>query len=335
MRKGFAFFHVLIIFAITLISLTYINYLVTLEKLIDISYEDKIQSDLLAESKINRVFYEDFYYKGILEPWIIKDLNNNTSKLISMDVNHLDLNDSYKFVSGAIIDYKTSDHFSRKYLELKTEARYKGITTSIKSSGPIVEDIFEVGNLPIISSETSAALADYYNIINNELKTENISDQMQVFNIFDYDDILLKYKDSTNNELIRSRNEAVCGSSLFISNKYIFLIIRNTMNKPIKFNVGDKINFDKITYSGIMYLEGDLEVSTNFDFNGILILKGENSKVNINPDCIFKFRGIILTQGTTDYVVNMDLVYDRGYIYRYGVYLPGFLNPRLVVTKKF
>lgn len=331
-RNGFISIIVIFIMIVIMISTIYLNYLTTLQSMMELSSRDKIQSYYNAENKINKVFYDSKYYDNKLKPAIIDHLKYPTSPtyqkaIINIDNSDKDCNDSINTVNARFYDTGT-----REYFELTTESKYNGITNQIKATGPIVKDIFEIGGLPLLSYDldfnTCKDISSFYDEIEDNLNLDSIPTNIKGLNTFDYNKIVVKTNNSTLNNLTKIRNETQVTESF---GKEVFFIIKNKIYTPIELVIEDGNNGRVQDLYGIIYLEGDLVISSNFNFCGILILKGGDIIVNTTTKP--KFTGIIITDGNTDFIEDIELKHNRWYIYKYGIYLPGFLDPRIEISK--
>jgi hypothetical protein len=332
-RNGFITVIVLLIMIVVMSAAIYLNYLTTLQSLIEVSSTDKIQSYYLAETKINRIVYEEDYFLNKLKPAIINHLKYPTAAIyentiIKIENCDLDSNDSINTVNARFYDNGT-----REYMELTTQSKYKDITTTqINANGTLVKGMFEIGGLPLLSYDldfkTSAEISSFYDEIKDNLNLNDIPTTIKGLYTFDHNKVIVKTNDSTLNYLTKIRNENQVTESFF---KEVFFIIKNNIYNPIELVMENGNNSRILDLYGIIYLEGNLVISTNFSFNGILILKGGNIIVNtpIKP----KFSGIIITDGNTDFSDDIELNYNRWYIYKYGIYLPGFLDVRIESSK--
>jgi hypothetical protein len=131
--------------------------------------------------------------------------------------------------------------------------------------------------------------------------------------------------DSKLKELIKIRNEV---ESIETFDKDIFFIIKNKINTPVELIIDNNLDL-----SGIIFLEGNLVINSKFTFKGIIILKGVDSNIIVNTTERPVLNGIVLTEGDTSFSDHIELKYDSGFICKYGIYLPGFLEPKLEVIK--
>ena len=330
MKKG-GYISVLVLFImiIVFVSAMYINYLLQLQRLIEVSNQESIQSYYFAEAALNRVMYDEVNYEKHIKPAIINHLMFQTGHYKNFNItldSTIDENDTNKLIAGRFY----MDNY-RKCMELTTESNYKGIKTNIEVSGPIIRDIFELSNLPLISYDldlnTCEELEKYYQELVDDISFDNLPSEIDGLNIFNYNKIILKNHNSTLLKVVKVRNGL---ENIEVIKKQVFLNIRNDVHNSI---TTLEIN-DPLTLNGIIFLEGDLIINANFNFNGILILKGTDSKIIVNDEVDKpKIRGIIITEGETEFINKVDLKYDSGYIYKYGINLPGFIHPQLGVTK--
>lgn len=327
-RKGSITFLALIIMLVILLSSTFLIYLAKLQNLITVSSINKIQSYYLAESKINKVFYDDKYYMNYIYPYIKERLSYSEilPKEFYLDMDDMDENDNKNMIKYSFIKNPTN---SRKELEIKVDSIYNGIETSMKAYGPVVNDIFDL-ELPFINTNTYPELIGLIDDIKQYISLSSLpsNSKIQGINTYDYDKIILKYRNSSKIKYITYRNDQ-CIIDQDIE-KTIFLIVKNHLNKTITLQIGD--NEGTIELKGIIYVEGDLYINSDIKFDGILIVTG-NIYTETNIGDKSQIRGIILSDGNVEFN-NIKIIYNRDWVYTYGVYLPEFIKPRLEVYKK-
>ena len=335
-RKGFVFIPIiLIVFCIVTLCSMYIVYLTKLEACMTFSLSDKIQSNYHSETKINRILYDEYYRDTYLEPFIINHLVNpmTAPRSLSIKLKYEDIDDKDTLNKVNVTIYNNDNN--RKEISIDTESNYNGIRTSLHKKARVVNDIFEVGKLPIVSydlcEDLSGKLSLFYNELKDGLILDKIPSKYKIIHTFDHDKISIRSKDSTDNTIKKTRNIAI---ELEDYNKKTYkdtiFIIENKLYTPLTLEIEESTYKDPLVLNGIIYLEGDLIISGRFKFNGIIILKGKASKIIVNSEIEPVIRGMILTEGNTDYLDKVDIMYNSDYIYKYGIYLPGFfeLNTR-------
>ncbi|MBC8588447.1 hypothetical protein [Paratissierella segnis] len=324
-KKGFMTVFALLIMSIIMIFSTYLIYITKFQSLITVSSINKVQSYYLAESKINKVLYDDKYYLNHIYPVIKNKLQDMTipSYRIDLDSFDLDENDKYTTVTIGFTNYSTA---YKRNIFIESKSIYNGIETSLKAYGPLVNDLYEQG-IPVLDNNTCQEIDDLINYISNNISIDELPSgpDFKVLRTFDNDKIII-----TNDKKIELYRNNIKIKEDFMKKKNIF-IIENKLNRSINLQIGDKNNDAKIEFEGLLYIDGDLYINSNIDFKGIVIVNGNTY---LNPDIIkeSKIEGIVLTNGTIE--DGPSIFYKRSYIYRYGVYIPGFIHPRLELYKE-
>lgn len=335
-RSGSIIILTLITALIIFISASYMIYLTGLQSSILHSSSNKIQSLYLAESKINEVFYNDEYFNNQIIPGAIKYLkapssSSNSKFKIPIETNCLGLMDEEQFVS---IEF--SKPVGKPFtLEIFAKSNYKGVENKIMAYGPLLNPLFDNTGMTLYSYasdfKTLALLETFIKQVEEDISIKEIPSTMVGITTFDHDIITAGYKNSSLNTIKLFRNGNMTQESDI--EKDMILVVKNKINTPITLNIGDQEETNLIKLKGIIYLEGDLIISSKFQFTGILILNGGTIVVIGDKKPLFK--GIILTKAYPDFLewIEMTSAYDE--VCKYGAYLPGFLEPRLEVVKKY
>ncbi|WFA09684.1 hypothetical protein [Tissierella sp. Yu-01] len=327
-KNGFITIFVIFIMIISFIIVLYIIHLVHNQTLIEAAYQDKIQSELLAESKILRLFYDDHYLNDLLVPNIHYYFKNQSAgNALTFELNfdsNMDEDDLIQSVNGRFFNMN-----DRKYVGLETKTNYKGFTSNAIANGTIVNDLFEMNKNPLVSynldSGTSSKLDLLFKNIYDNIHINDLPEGIKGIHTYDHNILKLRKVDSKLKELIKIRNEV---ESIETFDKDIFLIIKNKINTPVELIIDNNLDL-----SGIVFLEGNLVINSKFTFKGIIILKGVDSNIVVNTTERPVLNGIVLTEGDTSFSDHIELKYDSGFICKYGIYLPGFLEPKLEVIK--
>jgi len=328
-RTGFISIIILQIMSIILIfgiSITYNN----ISMLSISSSETKtLQLNTLSESILNRLIYNPYYIKKYIYPYLKKECKDNFKK----DMYKVKLNeDLFKDIKGQYINIKFDDINNRKYLNIKTEILYQNVSSNISCSGPIINDLFELGNPYINYSQLEAEEIESFDFlldsIKNEMKDYRKDLSSKFASIFLKDDSLTITR-SNNNELITNFNDKK------LNTKHNFLFIEKDKNKNLELIIGeeDHINDKKINLSGIIFIEGNFVVNQDLDFKGILIV--QDGEFIINKDVDLNVEGIIIHKGYINKFPQLNLSYNKDYIYYYGIELPGFMNLYPELIKKY
>lgn len=333
-RNGFILIQILFLIVIVSAIAIHISEVYYSQAIIQIAYQDKIQADYFSETILNRLYYNEADFLTYIKPNITNHMK------YPIDGKYKEFNLNLDFNNGET-DGKVNGKFyinnNRKHLELSTDTYYKGFRSSIMYSGPIIKDLFEISNdvdstFPLISSDSCLNLSTYISEIEDSLDNSSIPSDFEGLYVFDYDRIRINTRNSFLKELHMERNETLISRTF---DKNIFFIIKNRLNKPIELDVGQGNKVDPLKLSGIIYLEGDLVISGSFEFTGILIINDVNSKIVVNTPIKPIFKGIIFTSGDKTDLGLIDLTYDRDFVCKYGIYLPGFIDPKVEIIKKY
>lgn len=287
----------------------------------------KIQSQYLAESKINKIFYDDRYYQEQILPSIIKHETVKNTKY------HLDKSDIFfddeNWVNGEFYDFE-----GKRYIELSTMSEFEGTRTRMKAYGTIFNDIFYDKNPALSYNTINEEDLDKFNLFMDEISYnkidfDNLPSNLTGIQLYDYERVRME-KSSTNSYRIISKEFMSEDKKLLTTRSNtdrVFMIVNNSQsNQRAKLYIDEDVYF-----RGILYVEGDLIINSNFRFLGVVIVKGNiifNKVLESKP----RIEGIILYDGDLD-LNDWNLKYDRTNINVFGISLPNFIEPKLEVYK--
>ena len=325
-RKGAITILALLIMGVVLISSLHLVYLTKIQSLITISSVDKIQSYYLAESKINKVFYDDKYFLNSIYPVIWGKLQNSEipSFKINLDVSDVDINDKDNTITCSFTGYSS---VSKRNIVLEAKSIYKGIETSIKAFGPVANDIYEL-EMPLLDSDNCTEIEDIIKCIQKDILSADFPSDSgyKVIKTYDIEKVII-----SKNMIKLYRNNLLVKETTLSSSRNFIILGNSSIYKPIEFQIEETENDDDVKFEGLIYIDGNLNINSKFIFKGIIIANGN---IYIEPNIVkdSEVKGIVLTDG----IINDKsfIKYDRSYIYRYGVYIPDFIKPRLNVYKK-
>lgn len=330
-RKGLAFIPIILIgFCIVTFCAMYIIYITKLEINMTYASRDKIQSNYCSETKINMTVYDRYYCDSYIKPFIVDNLRYPLSSPRHLNLilkqEHIDDKDSLRIVNVDIYNKN-----NRKEIIISTESNYSGSKTSLLKKYNVINRIFEEGNLPLVSYDLDEDICDKLSILYDDLSSGLIYDiipsEYYQLETYDHEKIIFKTKNSTTNLITKIRNgHDITEEYNKLTYKDLILVIKNNLFTPVELEIEESNYTGPLTLNGIIYVEGNLVISGRFKFNGIIILKGSDSKIIVNTDSKPSIRGIILTEGESDFVDDIDLKYASDYVYKYGVYIPGFID---------
>ena len=337
-RQGSILILTILVFVVVLIVGMYVLYLSTIHMHIAQNKNRNNQGFYTSEAKIYMCMYEDKYFKNQLQPLIVNEFRktmNNPKDYILLAAEDLDVGDSEKKVS---LSFEMQNN--RKCLKLLGKTENNNQTTNASSVFTIVREIFELG-LPVLhqdylNQQDQEEVLDYMNHIASKISLDNIASHINRIDFLDYEKIRVNTIYKRDMEMLYIKNDQVLKVEPFIHAdknkvKEFFILMEDKYHKEPELH----IESDNLTsMDGVLYIHGDLVISSEFVFNGIIIIN--KGRIIVNSEINPIINGIIISNGEEGWI-DLDRVtinYDRQYIYRYGTYLPDFLDYEFLVLKK-
>lgn len=339
-NKGFVSIIVLTVMYVLIVMGLYLDYKARLEYLILNSTSNNIQSYYLSEGKVIMSIHEEKYYSNQLYPILIDVFRNNRfstkKKYIKIENEDLYLDDNLN-----IVNISFTDKNNRKQLILNSESNYKGLISKVVASGTLVNELFEI-QYPVLDANTlSNKYEEDFRVLLDKISDEiSVKDYTEANNIYareflNFDYIYLNTESANKYKITAYKNSLDSPDIESFHNQDIFLICRNNNDNRISLFLGDPENqIEDIRLFGIIFVEGDLILSSNFEFNGIIIVK--DGEIIINSPNRPKIYGLVILDNVhncNEFVNNADIIYNNRNIYIYGTYLPGFLESKINLIK--
>lgn len=326
-RNGSIMIFVLITFM--LISTTALLIVFMAKEQIEISNNSitNIQSQYFAESKINRGFYDNKYFDEYIYPRIINhDININ----YSFNIEKADL----LLDSNRIVNFKFYNLDGKRNIELSAKSDYKGKIVKMKAYGPIYNDIFYDNNPALsyntINKEDIEKFQDFMDEISDMIDIETFpkGNNKKPLKLTNVDYVKMEEQTSQNYSIVtKFYSDEEYRKENFKYDDEIFMVIQNPYYNPRPTLYID----DYVYFRGIVYIEGDLVISSNFRCLGFIIVNGDiiiDKELDTKP----LIEGILAYKGELD-LNDWDLKHHVTYISRYGIYLPNFIEAKLQVYR--
>jgi hypothetical protein len=336
-NQGFISIIVLLVMTIIIISAAVLAYTWNLEYLILNSSKNAIQASYLAESKIYMVLNKEEYFYLKLLPRIERYLKYGRLTPIYDYKIQIDKKDLIEGDQNKNIEISFSN--DKRFMELKTHSTYDGIKKQAIAKTKLLNQFFDMG-LPIVSKESieTNKLKDYYNYLDYLQKEINIpayDDDLIGIEAKDYENIkIIKGIDEKINiEYFRNNLERPIKTQVLNGNKAFLIAKGENLNPPIV-SILSENGIDKVVLNGILYIEGDLEIHNDVNFNGILIIN--DGELFINPLAEVKIEGIVLMKDHAESIESSDRIeikFNSKEIIKYGTYLPKFIDPKIETMK--
>lgn len=340
-KKGFISIVTIIVMSILLAMSLHLVTISGMEHLILSAGNKKTQSYYQAEDKIYLALCDDKYYSNQLNKHLIdffrSEKLNTKAKKILINENDLNFGDRNKDVFLEFV-YDKDDKVN---MNLLATSDIKGISSLVKSSGPVVNELFENGDgilsFDLVEKNQVENLGKLLEKINEDISSHN-SYEIQadlLMELKEINQVKLNKKSNKCYEITSKRNSMVNSMSQgFIKDK-IFIIARGKEDEKLEFILGNAEDFESnIVLEGIIFVEGNLIISNNFDFKGIIIIKNGDLINEFKKEC--NIEGLLIMDKIRDYddfIKKNTIIKSRYFIYKYGTYLPGFLDPKITLIK--
>lgn len=331
-RKGFISAFILIVMSISIVILLYLYETIYLDSKILASTKNNVQAFYNAEGKILLCLNEKYLQEQLIENtlYMIKETDNNQespSTSIRFDSSDLEKGDMESDIEASLIDSE-----NRKNVVLTSTANINGTRAKVVGIAKAVNNLFEM-ETPILDSENLTC--EYMEKLEKlRLKIEgeitlklDESDKIYGFENENYEKIILN-----DDKLICSRDSMVDPYIESVGKNSIYIIGKKYNEEHIEFNIEKRVSKDRKPLAGIIYVEGNVNISTNFNFNGIMIVNGGDLRVDSESKLVINGMLIYLNEKPLN-MDNIEINYDRDIIYRYGIYLPGFIDINIDLIK--
>ncbi|NLY85933.1 MAG: hypothetical protein GX077_06250 [Tissierellia bacterium] len=331
-REGYISIYALLVMSILMIITSYLVYESKVEYHISINTRNNLQSYYLAEGKIYMILF-DKYYDEEFYPFVVEVFRGKrtTTKDIILDNRDID-----EFESPSKVKLTLRENNNRMEFNLSSESDYKGIKTNITASGTLVNDFFELGS-PILSPSTlENSTEDFHMLLNRIFEEINIDFKDLPSNTYggqfsNFQSLILNQIDENNSYLYAYRETMVEPYIEHIGNNNIVLIIRKYGENDVDLILGNEEGLDSpMELNGLIFVEGNITVFNKFNFNGIIILRDGDIIVKSNEKP--KINGLIISSKDLN-EDSIDVSYNSENIYRYGLYIPGFIEPNILLFK--
>lgn len=337
-RYGFISVIALIVMSVVILMVLYLGHKAILQYLILSSTSNNTQSYYLAEAKILMTvsegkYYNDQLHPGLLEYFRLYPYSRGPGNII-IDDEDLELGDNEKNIRVNILDKN-----NRKYLNITAESNYKGLKSKMTSSIAIVNEVFEtekpILDINSIDAKYRDKLARLIRQISNEININSSNGSQNIYGaeFSNFNDIVLYQRDDGSFEINSYRQTM---SEPFVErflNKEVFISVKDFEGGTNFFIGNPEKSNKKIKLAGVIYVEGNIIISSNFEFNGIIIAKDGQIIINENIDT--NIIGMLITDNISnnDFIEKANITYYKHFIYKYGTYLPGFIEPIIDAIK--
>lgn len=298
------------------------------------------QSYYLSEGKNFMAIHNSKYYDDQLYPILLKIFRSGNFGTNS-EFLRISQEDLFEDDDKTIIRLKFATKDNRKELQLTSESIYKGIPTKVVSSGFIVNELYEIENIFLSKEQVLGEYKDKLeelleNISENvNLSNANIPPTMYGIETSNYNKIILTNEEGRNHEIACYRDHIMNPYVEKFNKTEVFIIARGLLGEKFDFYIGEpEMTGKPIKFSGVLFVQGNIIISSNFEFHGIMIVK--DGEIIINTEAKPKIYGKIIfcDDFDCDYMnEKANLVYSQDTSMKYGSYLPNFFEPKINLIK--
>lgn len=342
-RKGFVSIISLIVMAVLYIMVLYLLCSTELGYQILAATISKNQSYYQSEGKLYMSIYDEKYYTNQLYPSILKEFRKEGPKIkdhkLLIDINDLEPGDNLEKVKVSFLDEE--DKFK---LKLVAESNFNNTNTAVTSIINLVNEMFEMNQsvltLDLIEEKYKQGFEELFKLICEEISISSCNQSSNITGVeyLNYNKVILNKKSDKNYEILALRESMEDPRIEPINKDEVFIICKPFNDNPINLFIGsldDENNSNgKIDLSGIIFVEGDLVISQDFDFKGIIIIK--SGTILVDPKISSKIQGLIIIENINDldeFIRETGIIHSRHTMYKYGTYIPGFLDVKIDLIK--
>lgn len=334
-NQGFISVFSLILMSIILIFSLFLVNLSKLEYLIANANKDNVQAYYSAESKIHLILKEEKYYKELLlEIERYLKYGNVPKFRIIIDDEDLIPDDFKKNVEGIFLKED-----KKLLLELRASSSCNKTDCHLVSEINIINGFYSLG-FPILSEASIPhdkldEYIKYIEEIEKEIKISNIDNIIGIDGSgYENINIIFKENNEVTFEFFRNSLENPIKTEV-ICHENIFFIVKNTGLNPTNISMFLESDLNEIILNGLFYIEGDLKIHNDLEFQGTLIIN--NGSIEVDSSAELTIEGIVLTKDCKGEEIgdqnNIIVNYNEEIINNYGIYIPGFINPKIQLIK--
>ena len=335
--KGFVIVLALIVACVIMSLATYLLFCSSLDNQIINTSIKSSQASYEVENKINLCLYNSKYLNEELIPrlkYYMRHKNfkgySNKNKII-LDKNDLLPDDT---MNTLYLDLFKEEGVLKGSIE--ADASYRNTSKSAIGIFNVINPIYNVKS-PILSNKG----VDDENIDNelfNDFTLTDFEDKEEIIEVNNYDSVKLYLTNTNTNKVIIEfyrYGQDIPSQIKYLTKNELFLVIKNDKEHNCQLSIFSEGNNSDNILSGIIYVQGDLNIYDNMTFNGIIGL--DSGKLNVYSEEKPNIKGLmILNECGAENIIEekLNLVLDNRFIEDYGVFLPNFIKPELYLIKE-
>ena len=343
-RKGSLTILAIFIFLIMMTSITLMLTFSTLQAALSRNQIEKVQSRYKTEDGLNKLLYDEKNMEKYIKGQILRRYRLARDSTYAVTIEKDD--ELKNYIKKAGFTFQNID--TREIVSFEIESVYNNLIYNIRAYGPCINEIFEL-NKPLLDQKllTEIEIPLFISFI-EKMEKENWAYNFDMGSNYKKvntkNNIAIEFISQKNlynlgspKKLIQNYGQVNQISETFTDKSLIIHLKRDSLEvdkiKDRSMTIGSTESNGLITMIGVLYLEGDLIINQDFEFEGLIIMNEGNIIVNSPNKATIK--GMIINKGEELDINSLNLIHDQKAIYKAGSFLPGFLDIDIQVIKKY
>ncbi|WP_422487177.1 hypothetical protein [Gudongella sp. DL1XJH-153] len=322
-RDGNVIMLVLIVSTVCMVTVAFAMESVFIQNMLVLNRRDNIQAELSLEGMVAKLLI-DSEEKQNLVMEIVSDLSFRESDSVSFPLSI----DGMQNTTGTI-DFTKCDEGRMKY-KLNVEGTRNGVQDSIVAAGHVYDPVIDHCDNGLVTIQgKSLEESEEVNLFLNEMKhkfngEEVTSDYFLAHNYLE-NEVEIRAKSSGYRYIDFIRGDHISKYS-FWNGKLVLFKEYDGFNRDIVRLKESSSSLTEGTVKGIMYIEdGDLIISGDIHFNGIIIIENGNLIKEGEGEVIIYGKVIMNNFNQPD--EGIQIVYDHELFRQMTRFIPCFISP--------
>ena len=350
-KKGSITILIIYIFVIVSIFSIILIHFALLQSSLSKNQLKKTQEKYNTENYLNKIIYDDNFVDDYLRDKVYILYRKGHDESYGLDV---ELKEDSRFDGNLkYSEFRLRNIYEKVYLQIKLILEYDNIERKVIAYGPCFNDIYSTGKCLLEESKLNVQekklFREYIDILEEKNLDYDYGYRGEYSKPPSIEPIEVKEKENLVINLGDYRNET---DKLF-SEKIIDVVLEDKIKRLEYFNkqnlildlrrcnncigktltIGSRGEEDLIKMRGALYIEGDLIINQDFEFQGIIVING--GSIIVNTDKKPKIEGMLLLRGEPLDASKLELVYNQQYTHKAGSFLPEYFDLRIDTIKSY
>lgn len=328
-KDGYIYVNLLVLVTIiTLLILSFMGDVINRKNLTKAKL-NQIQAFNSSESKILQVIQEDKYRNNKILPYVLKTLKNksyNKFKLeLELELDNGDLinQDNIKLIR-AEFDKNLNRNSKPNQFYIKVDSKVNNSNSNLIGDIVITNNIFTYGKPIIKPSDDILVNKDIQTFFNDFMEEDVMLFQPteKFTSVIDIDAEIFEIYIDENKDFYLLKDGI---KYTYLNEEFLRLFAINKKGTNVYIEKYKEID-NIIKLAGILYVNGDLIINNNLNFQGIIVVN--NGKIRVGDDVYFENDGLLISNNKDliETSSNVKLKYNHDIIFEMGPYIPGYID---------